>query len=115
MSDWVYRIMPAREWQEIQTCSAYQPDELEKDGFIHLSCLHQVVEVANFICAGRTDMLLLQLDVAHLQDLRSEDLYGYQQDFPHLYGPLPLQAVQQVHPLIWKENTFVLPETSPVP
>ena len=113
MFDRVYRIMPASEWEQIQNFSAYTPDELEKDGFIHLSYLHQVIEVANFLYEGQHDLLLLQIEAAKLTDLRSEDLYGYEQDFPHLYGPLPLDAVQSVHSLIWNQDTFVLPETLP--
>lgn len=113
MFDWVYRIMPAREWEHIQNFPEYVPKELETDGFIHLSYLHQVIEVANFLDEGQHDLLLVQIATAKLTDLRSEDLYGYEQEFPHLYGPLPLDAVQGVHSLIWNQATFELPETLP--
>lgn len=113
MAAFVYRIMSKAEWTCIQNQEFYIPEELKTDGFVHLSFLHQVIEVANFIAAEQENMLLLQLSTENLQDLRSEDLYGYEQNFPHLYGPLPLSAVVQVLPLEWKEGTFHLPESPP--
>lgn len=113
MAAFVYRIMSKEEWHTIQSQEFYLPEELKTDGFVHLSCLHQVIEVANFIAAEQENMLLLKMATAGLHDLRSEDLYGYGQDFPHLYGPLPLSAVVQVLSLEWKEGTFHLPESPP--
>lgn len=66
-------------------------------GFIHLSTQAQVHLPANRIFAGRTDLVLLYLDPERLgSPLRWEP--GVPGDpeamlFPHLYGPLPVDAV----------------------
>jgi glutathione S-transferase len=73
---------------------------LDDEGFIHCSFAHQVAATAERHYAGRSDVLVLKIDttkVAHL--LRVEDLTGTGETFPHLYGPLPLDAVVGVSEL----------------
>ncbi|GEM45179.1 DUF952 domain-containing protein [Deinococcus cellulosilyticus] len=111
----IYRTMPSTEWEDIRNTKTYAPPELQKDGFIHLSYLHQVVEVANFLYPAHQDLLLLQISGQNLSGLRAEDLYGYNEDFPHLYSPLPLNQVESTHRLEWHHDTFMLPDTLPAP
>ena len=67
---------------------------------MHLSTVEQVHLPANRLYRGRTDLVLLRLDSALLgAPLRWEP--GVPSDpasmlFPHLYGPLPVVAVQTV-------------------
>ena len=68
--------------------------------FIHLSAPHQVHLPANRLFAGRTDLVLLHIDPALLDDpVRWEPgVPGAPQAmlFPHLYGTLPVAAVTAV-------------------
>jgi glutathione S-transferase len=67
---------------------------LEDEGFIHCSYRDQVQGVADRFYRDRTDVLLLVIDNAKVEaEVRTENL------FPHIYGPLPLQAVVRVEPV----------------
>ena len=53
--------------------------------------------VADTFYRGRRDVLLLQIDPARLRyQVIVEDLAGTGEEFPHLYGALNLDAVEQV-------------------
>lgn len=82
-------------WEAIRSQREIRP---EPDvGFIHLSTPAQVHLPANRLFPGRTDLVLLHLDPERLgSPLRWEP--GVPGDpeamlFPHLYGPLPVDAV----------------------
>ncbi len=90
-------LCASSEWERARRAGERIAPSLETEGFVHLSAPHQVHLPANRLFAGRTDLLLLWLDVARLQaPLRWEP--GVASDpgsmrFPHLYGPLPVTAV----------------------
>jgi uncharacterized protein (DUF952 family) len=75
-------------------------------GFIHFSTRQQVVGTANVFYAGQCGLVLLVVDPSKLrQELRWEspahphpqpDSPTNSQLFPHLYGPLNLDAVVDV-------------------
>lgn len=95
-------ICAADEWHVSKGRGEHCPDSLQAVGFIHLSTPEQVHLPANRLYAGRTDMLLLEIDPARLTaPVRWEP--GVPTDpesmlFPHLYGPLPMAAVTSVTP-----------------
>ena len=70
-----------------------------RDGFIHLSAGHQVAGTLAKHFSGQEDLLLLTVDAERLgpalkwEESRGGDL------FPHLYGPLRLDAVVAAEPL----------------
>jgi len=105
----LYRIEPRLSWQNALKQSQFH-GELERDGFIHLSTLEQVLRVADALYAGQTDLLLLELDTLETTSrLEFEDLYEAGELFPHLYGPLPVTAVTRALELHWNGESFVLP------
>lgn len=79
----------------------YRADSLDTEGFIHCSDFGTVHLPANRLYAGRTDLVLLEIDPARLDvPLRWEP--GAPPDpngawFPHVYGPIPPTAVVAVH------------------
>jgi len=84
-------------WQEAQSADEYRPPSLAEEGFIHCSTADQIIGVANAFYAGQSGLLLLQIDpVKVLAEVRYEDCYESGQEFPHIYGPLPLPAVKKV-------------------
>ena len=45
----------------------YRTESLDKDGFIHLSQIHQVLGVANAFYAGQKDLVILVVDTSRLK------------------------------------------------
>lgn len=90
-------LCTAKEWAHAREAGERRPPSLASDGFIHLSTPEQVHLPANRLFAGRADMVLLRLDPDVLgAPVRWEP--GVPGDpeamtFPHLYGPLPADAV----------------------
>ncbi len=87
-----------REWENARRRGEIAPGpDVE---FVHLSSQAQVHLPANRLFAGRTDLVLLYLDPERLlSPVRWEP--GVPGDpeamvFPHLYGPLPVEAVVHV-------------------
>ena len=88
------------EWDQARSVGERWPDSLGEVGFVHLSAQHQVHLPANRLFAGRVDLVLLYLDPDLLgAPVRWEP--GAPGDpasmlFPHLYGPVPVDAVVEV-------------------
>lgn len=84
---------------------SYVPTSLSEVGFIHCSYAAQVARVANALFARRTDLVLLEIKRSNLPcDVVDEDLYGAGELFPHIYGPLPWEAVVAFHEFACGEN-----------
>ena len=70
---------------------------LEQEGFIHCSTPDQVLIPANERYAGRRDLVLLVIDPAGVEaEIVFEDSYDSGVTFPHVYGPIPTDAVRRV-------------------
>ncbi len=88
------------DWEAAAAAGELCPPSLGEVGFIHLSTPEQVHLPANRLYAGRTDLVLLQIDPQRLDaPVRFEP--GVPTDpesmrFPHLYGALPAVAVTNV-------------------
>ena len=73
---------------------------LDEVGFIHCSFADQVDATRERFYAGRDDVVLLTVDPARVDaPIRVEDLAGTDEVFPHVYGPLELDAVIDVQPI----------------
>jgi uncharacterized protein (DUF952 family) len=67
---------------------------LDSEGFIHCSFASQVRMIADLLFRGRDDVVLLTIDPTRLDaEVRIENLDGGAAAFPHIYGPLPVDAV----------------------
>ena len=83
-------------WARAQTEGAYRADSLATQGFIHCSTQSQIASTANRFYAHQSGLVLLCIDETHLTaDLRYEDINAGDL-FPHIYGPLNLDAVIKV-------------------
>ncbi len=95
-------LCSAAEWERASDVGEHRPASLSAQGFVHLSTPEQVHLPANRLYSGRADLVLLRIDPARLTDpVRWE--HGVPTDpasmlFPHLYGPLPADAVISVTP-----------------
>jgi uncharacterized protein (DUF952 family) len=98
-ADLIYKILSVGDWEAARRAGRFDgsADDL-RDGFIHFSDGEQVIGTARKYFAGQSDLVLLAVHPAMLADLRWE---RSRDDalFPHLYGPLELEAVTQADSL----------------
>ncbi len=99
----IYHLCPRSLWEVAESEGFFlgRPDisHGETRAFLHLSTIAQVRESAARHCSGMTDLVLLVVDPGGLGEvLRWEPSRG-DELFPHLYGPLPLNAVIAFHDL----------------
>ena len=98
--DRIYHICREEEWRAAEAAGRYEGSSQDKaDGFIHFSSRTQVEESAAKHRAGQTGLLLLAVDPGHLGAALKWEESRAGQLFPHLYGPLPVEAVLDVYPL----------------
>jgi uncharacterized protein (DUF952 family) len=90
-------IAERKAWLAATQFGEYRAESLDDEGFIHCSLADQVIPVANAMYRGRKDLVLLVIDPAKVPaEIRFEDCYESGQEFPHIYGSLPLVAVDKV-------------------
>ena len=98
--DVLVHLCTAHEWEQALQTGRHSPPSLTSAGFVHLSTPEQVHLPANRLYAGRSDLVLLRIDAARLTSpVRWEPGVPSDPDgmvFPHLYGPLPTEAVIRV-------------------
>lgn len=107
----IYHITPRADWKQAKTAGVYTADSLNTEGFIHCSTEEQVIGTANFLFRGQQDLILLQIDTEKLTaEVRFESPPESDTKFPHIYGPLNLDAVIEVLNFPPREDgTFSLP------
>ncbi|MEH1017520.1 DUF952 domain-containing protein [Micromonospora sp. CPCC 206060] len=96
----IYKLLAATEWDQARAQGRYAGSAVDHhDGFIHFSAADQLAETARRHFAGVTGLTLLTVDPTRLgAGLRWEASRGGAL-FPHLYGPLPVDAVVAVDDL----------------
>jgi uncharacterized protein (TIGR00730 family) len=93
----VFHLTSHRAWSAAVEQGAYRGDTLASEGFIHCSRHRQVAEVANRLFRGRDDLVLLAVDAGRLASrVVYENLEGGEMPYPHVYGPIDLDAVVRV-------------------
>jgi uncharacterized protein (DUF952 family) len=111
--DVILHITKRNAWERAQALGSYRADTLESQGFIHCSTPEQVVRVANSLFRWQDDLMLLSIDREEVEaEIRYENLEGGEEVFPHIYGPLNIDAVVSVVDLKPEtDGTFVLPKS----
>jgi uncharacterized protein (DUF952 family) len=121
MSALIFHITSRSEWDAAQKAGQYVSPSLAKEGFIHCSTLAQVLPVAEKFYRGQSGLILLGIDPSRLSSaVKWEPPFegapppGVPADvvFPHIHGPLDLNAVVQVLDLVSApDGSFVLPSS----
>lgn len=113
----IYKICDRKSWQVAETERAFRGSADDaRDGFIHFSTADQLAETAAKHFARQPDLILVAVDAGRLgPQLKWEPSRGGAL-FPHLYAPLPLDAVRWVRPLADEvDGRRFLPELEPEP
>ncbi|HEY7627444.1 MAG TPA: DUF952 domain-containing protein [Ilumatobacteraceae bacterium] len=100
----IFHITDAQTWARSQTQGLHTGStrgvDLAEEGYIHCSTASQWPEVLKSFYADATDLLLLHIDEKRLTSpLVYEQLSDAPQPFPHVYGPIDLDAVVTVEPI----------------
>lgn len=102
MPENIFHVTRASDWAEALAAGEYRRSTidrtLEEEGFIHCSTAAQVPGTLARFYRGIPDLVRLEIDPDHLGgvELRWE---GDPDAFPHLYGPLPVDAVVSADPI----------------
>ena len=90
----IYHITASTDWDAARQAGEYYTDSLASQGFIHASTREQVLRTANKYYYGQAGLVVLEINAAKVKaDIRYEDLSGEGMLFPHIYGPLNVDAV----------------------
>lgn len=96
----IYHITTTKDWNEAREKGFYEHPTLKDEGFIHCSQEEQVAGVLERYFAGKTDLLKLVIDTDKLKSKYVFDWSPSTQDtFPHVYGPINVDAVIATEPL----------------
>ena len=96
----IYHVVSSSNWQQATEQGFYEADSLALEGFIHTSRAEQVQGVLARYYAGQTNLLLLHIDETKLTSpLQYELAPSVNEEFPHIYGPLNLDAVVKTEAL----------------
>ena len=93
----IYHVVTKNLWQQALQQGYYEAASLNSEGFIHLSKKEQVAGVLQRYYKNATDLLLLHVDESKLTaELKYELAASVNEEFPHLFGRLNLDAVVEV-------------------
>lgn len=92
----IFHITSKEDWSKAQGEKVYKASSLETEGFIHLSKADQVADTGNRFYQGIENLVLLFVDPDKLEQPLKYEEGEPNILFPHLYGPLNLEAVIKV-------------------
>jgi uncharacterized protein (DUF952 family) len=98
VSELILHAVSRAAWSAAQGQGAFTADSLAGEGFIHCSKRGQILRVANLLYRGQPGLVLLVIDPRRLtSELRWEPGVDLAAElFPHVYGPINLEAVVNV-------------------
>lgn len=90
----ILHITQPQVWKDAQSKGIYKADTLKSDGYIHCCLPDQLDGVLQQWFQGAAGLVILEVDTDKLSDkVVYENLEGGAEKFPHIYGPIPLEAV----------------------
>jgi uncharacterized protein (DUF952 family) len=92
----ILHITQRQQWEQAKLNQVYRGDTLESEGFIHCSTPLQVIKVANTFFLNQKGLILLCIDSKQVQAEIKYEGWETEELFPHIYGPLNVDAVFQV-------------------
>ncbi len=92
----IYKILRKAEWQTLQDSGVFDGSADDtRDGFIHLSCAHQLQGTLDKHYKDQDDVIVAEVDAAALGAALIYEVSRGGEDFPHLYGTLSIDTVPQ--------------------
>jgi uncharacterized protein (DUF952 family) len=96
----IFHITLPGHWEQAQRDGAITMSTrdvtLEEEGFVHCSFAEQLAATARRFFGDLDEVVVLRIDPARLTaPLVTEDLAGGGEAFPHVYGPINVDAVTE--------------------
>lgn len=93
----IYHVTTADEWISAYQKKSYEAASLKSEGFIHCSEEHQVAGVLERYFQEQTGLVKLVIDTDKLTSRYIQEWSPSVRDtFPHIYGPINIDAVVEV-------------------
>jgi len=101
----ILHLLSRESWVEAQAHGQLVAQSVATEGFAHCSTEHQIVDVANKYYRGTSNLVLLNIDPTKLTSelkfelpahLDGSPALPHEPLFPHIYGPINLDAVSEV-------------------
>lgn len=96
----IYHVLPKADWEKALAQGSYKAASLATEGFIHASKAGQVAGVLDRYFKGKDDLVVLHIDEHKLiSPFTYEFSPSVNEEFPHIFGPMNLDAVLKVEAL----------------
>lgn len=96
----IYHITTEAAWKDRAEKGLYEAFSLKDEGFIHCCLQEQVEAVLDRYFKGQEHLLKLEIET---DKLTSPFYYEWSpsvgETFPHIYGPINIEAVERVQPI----------------
>lgn len=109
----IYHITEQEQWGQACLDGEFTDESLDYDGFIHCCYGIQLKYIADRYFKGKENLLVLEITRKSIKcKVKDEEMGKEQYVFPHVYGPIPVNAVRKAAPLHWdkKKKAFEKPE-----
>lgn len=92
--DTAFKILTAAQWAQFQADGIFHGAPVDlADGYIHLSAKDQLQGTLEKHFAGQAGLVIAEVNLAVLGDIIVWEVSRGDALFPHIYGPLPMEAV----------------------
>jgi uncharacterized protein (DUF952 family) len=106
----LYHIAQSSDWIAAQGLGEYSAPSLGNEGFLHFSTVAQLIETAALYFPSEPSLLLLKISAQRLGSNLLWEPSRNNEDFPHYYGKLALEAVEVAY--LWHrggDGRFTVP------
>ncbi len=93
----LFHVAQASDIDQASQSGSYRCESIDADGFIHCCKPDQLQGVLERYYSGVKGLLLMHIDSGLLRsELVFENTVGGEELFPHIYGPINMDAVVQI-------------------
>jgi uncharacterized protein (DUF952 family) len=97
IANYIYHITTASAWELAKQKGIFEADTLASEGYMHCSTDEQVAGVLERYYAGKTGLVKLTINKEKVERPLIFELAGsINEVFPHIYGALNLDAVENI-------------------
>lgn len=106
----ITKVITKRNWEIAKIDGEINEASLKEEGFIHCSFLEQALKVAEKHFSHEEDVLLLTIDPSLIKAKIKHELASNDQEYPHVYGVIHIEAIVDITPFTKENGKFILQE-----